>query len=142
MHFCPTCSKWFHESCLTRGGHTECHLNNPRVEPREVRFERSLREEVAGYEDQELLKELYSGVPQELVDLARSPIVRGGKAHGIVGNARLIFDARSLLCRSVMCDEPVTEDWMEELSIDETRLGSFIAEDENGFICPSCKGVI
>ncbi|KAH9981587.1 hypothetical protein BJV74DRAFT_854661 [Russula compacta] len=72
MRFCPRfgCRRWFHESCLHENGHI---LTNHSTS---------------------VFKTRVSRVPPDLLRLACAPIIKGGPAHGVVGNVKSVCEAR------------------------------------------------
>lgn len=109
-----------------------------------LRFERDVYEveEFEGYVDLPTTDDHYDGVDEDLIRLARSPIVRGTRKYGVVGNSRAVLSARFILAKKVMQGNPVRNDWMEHLDLNEETISSFIVEDDTLYYCPLCEGSI
>jgi len=154
MHFCPSCRKSYHENCLIH--HDRVEKTSVRVGklPRATRFERSLEVDSSEYATLLALKrsrnpssaklpleKIYSALPSDLLKLARSPIVRGGYEHGVVGNVFPVMRARTFIYSALMENKPMPDNWREEVSTNLSKVEAWVTEDEN-FLCPNCHGVI
>jgi len=155
MHFCPTCRKSYHETCLINDDWVEkTQLQSGKL-PRATQFERSLDFESSEYAALPALKrsrnpqnsklsrleKIYSDLPYDLLKLAKSPIVRGGFEHGVSGNVFPVMRARSFVYDALMENEPLPDNWREEVLTKLSKVGAWVAGDEN-FLCPGCQGVI
>lgn len=163
MHYCPGCRKSYHENCLIDHGWVDTATGTQRGEKppkhsgrlsRDICFERSLEVESLKYAALPALKRFrnpssaklpleitYSRLPLDLLKLARSPIVRGGYEHGVVGNVFPVMRARNYVHKALMEREPMPDNWREEVSANLSKVEAWVAEDDN-FICPNCHGVI
>lgn len=148
MHLCPRCERWYHQSCLVENDHTS-------DKPADQRTEEFLDIPVA----------CKSRIPLDLLQLVCVPIIRGGPTHGVVGNVKIVGEAREwakLYARtpwSTDCPGPqlngITLDrWLDSLEGveveeliypgDESCNDSFFArkkirdEEPPPFECPSC----
>ncbi|KAH9077180.1 hypothetical protein EDB83DRAFT_2348698 [Lactarius deliciosus] len=77
MHFCPRCERWYHEICLTENG----HLSDKSPD----QWTQDLLEVPMAYK---------ARIPWDLLKIARVPIIRGGPMHGVVGNIKVVSEAR------------------------------------------------
>lgn len=124
MRYCTGCSKWFHQECLTRfSGTPEDSFESP------------------------------EGSPEELLEIARMPIVRGG-VWGIGGNINIVWAARDFLNKASK-DETEIDDWENEMTLRgleewrEWQMVMSLRRKESGpiyleeakkfFHCPACE---
>ena len=86
----------------------------------------------------------YSLVPEELLELARSPMVRGIEGFGVAGNIRVVAEARRIVNAAIHEEREVPEDWkktLQECGGKGTDVLTWVAKDIN-LTCPSCGGAI
>ncbi|KLO18988.1 hypothetical protein SCHPADRAFT_924828 [Schizopora paradoxa] len=140
MHFCISCQKSYHESCLDKHGSIENESRNSDDLPRDIRFERILGvrypKQLTSFSESD-----YSSLPQDLLRLARSPIVRGGPEHGVAGNVFPIVQARIYIHDALLEHKPIPDNWKDEVSANLSVVQAWIAED-NDYLCPNCHEVI
>jgi hypothetical protein len=151
MHFCPRsdCRRWYHESCLEANGHISKKSPDERIQ-----------------EFLDIPQARVRRIPPELLRLACKPIIRGGSAHGVVGNVKAVCEARQWaeLYAGTPCSENradlklngITLDrWLDSLDgIEVEKLiypddesdseGLFLPERDNesvslSYICVSCE---
>ena len=80
------------------------------------------------------------GIPNELLAIARSSIVKGTATGSIVGNMSSVIAARELLKRLLEGDD-LPDDWEEQIEVDRwPRWGRVFDGDQP--ICPSCHETI
>ncbi|KLO03960.1 hypothetical protein SCHPADRAFT_948136 [Schizopora paradoxa] len=139
MRVCLPCAEYIHIDCLRKGGSPQTNLQKPLY----LQFERTLFNGLGydGYMDMPTEKAHYEGVPQNIIDLARSPIVRG-KHFGIVGNGNPVMRARDYLAAKIMKGTPIPNDWMKPCYVTEETVSSFILDLAEKFHCPKCLGPV
>lgn len=155
MHFCPRsgCRQWYHESCLYENG----HISNKSPDERTHEF-------------LDIPQARVGRIPPDLLRLASTPIIRGGPAHGVVGNIKASCEARDwaqLYARTpwsesrpgLLINGITLDRWLDGLDgvevedliypDDEYESENFVArkraqneEVVPPFICPSCKKAI
>ncbi|KAK0194472.1 hypothetical protein F5146DRAFT_998850 [Armillaria mellea] len=133
MHFCPrlSCRKAYHQSCLIKEKFKEPNSDEPFVLP----TRRSSRSKKAHPE--RTIERLLQGLPDELVRVAKQPMVKGAKypQGGIVGNitwrlslmtSTTIADdwdapsaSTSVTTRAAVATAPVRDDWEDDEDEDE-----------------------
>lgn len=159
MHFCPryTCQKAFDVACLEKTDKRELGDVQGHA-PRRVQFERSLpsvsvhdtrNPSIPEVDKLTALPSSYEGsyddIPEDLLALARSPMVKGKKlpAGGVVGNIPFVLRARQLVY-DILQNGPVTSiDWETSLGLDSEGIDAkeLIAKDSH-LLCPGCGGAI
>ncbi|KAF8266874.1 hypothetical protein EI94DRAFT_1732058 [Lactarius quietus] len=77
MHLCQRCERWYHESCLAENDHTS-------YKPADQRMQEFL----------DIPSSCESRIPWDLLQLACVPIIRGGPTYGVVGNVKVVSEAR------------------------------------------------
>lgn len=132
MRYCTQCLKWFHQECMT---------------------------EFPG--QPELPFEMPTDAADELVEIARFPIVRGG-VWGLGGNINIVWAAREYLKKATEAEqndeEFGMEDWEQQLGLSgleewrdwiqymNTRKKSgepiFLREARHNYQCPACDSAI
>lgn len=86
MRYCTSCQKWYHHECATPStGHPEYPFKAP------------------------------VDAPDELLQIARMPIVRGG-VWGVGGNINIVYNARELL-RAACENDTNLDNWEEDLTL-------------------------
>lgn len=90
-----------------------------------------------------LWMEVMNTSPEDLLALARSPMVKGKKlpAGGVVGNIPFVMRARQLVSKILQCGPDMTLDWEADLDLDDLEVTDLIAKDAN-LLCPECGGAI
>lgn len=161
MHFCPrnTCQKAFHAACLEKANSKEFDdIQRIEYAPRHIQFERTLPHTSVKYtkdqivlnggadEDDRIRSTVdggYEYIPEDLLALARSPMVKGKKlpAGGVVGNIPFVMRARQLVSKILQCGPDMTLDWEADLDLDDLEVTDLIAKDAN-LLCPECGGAI
>jgi len=149
MHFCPRfgCRRWYHAGCLNENDYISKKLPEGTREFLDIPPARIQR------------------VPPDLLRLASSPIIRGGK-HGVVGNVKAVCEAREwaelyartpwsedrpgLLMNDITLDRwidgldgveveeliyPDDESGSENLSVQKKRQNE---EASPPYVCPTC----
>ncbi|KAK0223938.1 hypothetical protein IW262DRAFT_1370022 [Armillaria fumosa] len=153
MHFCPrlSCRKAYHQSCLVKGKFKEpltrdrplqLLLSPPDSDEPFVlpvrRFSRSKKAHAV-----RTIEKLLEGLPDELVRVAKQPMVKGAKypQGGIVGNITWVSRARRLVY-DALCDLGIPDDWRESIDCSKAIVKF---KDRNvipALICPQCRGPI
>lgn len=114
--------------------------------PFPIRLERTLCRPIGfdsvGYWNSPFEDDKYEGVSTTLLDLARSPILRGTKKYGVAGNGHCVVGARLFLANKIVNDVPIREDWAACLGSDEEAIESFVVKAETQHWCPICKEAI
>ncbi|KZT28278.1 hypothetical protein NEOLEDRAFT_909545 [Neolentinus lepideus HHB14362 ss-1] len=140
MHLCPrpSCRRWYHRVCLVNQG---CVENNTTKRGREDRLlalspDSDESFPLAAYKNPVPVPAHSRGkctvtskgrgkgksivhvtpletLPEELVEIARLPIIKGAKAGGIVGNVRGVVAARRMVYAALEGRELVPEEWEE-----------------------------
>ncbi len=153
MHFCPrlSCRKAYHQSCLVKEKFKEqvtpdrplrLLLSPPDSdEPFVLPARRSSRSKKAHPE--RTIEELLKGLPDELVRVAKQPMVKGAKypQGGIVGNITWVSRARRMVY-DALCDFGVPDDWKDSIDCSKAIVKF---KDRNvipALICPQCRGPI
>ena len=169
MHFCPRslCHRSFHRDCLLKAGWIESPEEKGYKAdkiPRAVRLERT----VLNSRVVDTLKPLpfkptstrgrgrpkkdaavetyvdpYSEISTDLLELARSPMVKGLKlpSAGLVGNLAAVSLARQFVCAALNDGKSYPSDWRKLVGLGKYHISSWVVDDV-GLICPSCKGAI
>jgi hypothetical protein len=152
MHLCLNCERWYHESCLAENGHTSAKPANQCMQ-----------------DFLDIPAARKSQIPWDLLQLACVPIIRGGPTHGVVGNVKVVSEARKwaeLYAHTPATNFPgpqlngITLDrWLDGLEgveveelvypDDEDWSDSFFAkknahdkDQPPPFECPSCRNLI
>ncbi|KAG7442874.1 uncharacterized protein BT62DRAFT_1078972 [Guyanagaster necrorhizus] len=153
MHFCPRpgCRKAYHQSCLVKEKFKEpVSLDRPlrlllsspdSDEPFVVPVKQSTRSKRAAAK--RTIEELLTELPNELVRVAKQPIVKGAKypLGGIVGNVTWVVTARRLVY-DALSGFGVPDDWKGSIDCSKAIVKF---KDNNvipAVICPQCEGPI
>ncbi|KAK0205426.1 hypothetical protein DFS33DRAFT_1328241 [Desarmillaria ectypa] len=153
MHFCPrpSCRKTYHQSCLVKEKFKEqvtpdrplrLLLSSPDSdEPFVVPVRRSAR--LKKTQPERMIEELLEGLPDELVKVAKQPMVKGAKypLGGIVGNITWVSRARRLVYNA-LSGFGVPDDWKDSIDCSKAIVKF---KDRNvipALICPQCESPI
>ncbi|KZO96599.1 hypothetical protein CALVIDRAFT_108517 [Calocera viscosa TUFC12733] len=131
MHFCPRpyCHKWYHADCLEQHKWIDADLTEIEIE---LQWEMSLdidekHSTLAESIPHAPLRNMtvhgrapdpYSFIPDDLLKLARQPIIRGGD-YGAIGNAAVVLRARVIVDRVARHGEELLDDWREHVWLRE-----------------------
>ncbi|KLO05938.1 hypothetical protein SCHPADRAFT_946496 [Schizopora paradoxa] len=142
VRLCVHCREFYHEHCVLEG-------NAPRrrgAPNHATRMERSVcsPSDFVGYQDMEIDADYYEFASVRLLEVARSPLVRGGW-YGYSGNVRTVLLARELLARAVIERTPPRDDWQEDIGMYSyyafSKTVRFGGRDHRAH-CPKCKAPI
>jgi hypothetical protein len=152
MHLCLNCERWYHESCLAENGHTSAKPANQCMQ-----------------DFLDIPAARKSQIPWDLLQLACVPIIRGGPTHGVVGNVKVVSEARKWAelyahtpatnCPGPQLNGITLDRWLDGLEgveveelvypDDEDWSDSFFAkknahdkDQPPPFECPSCRNLI
>lgn len=87
----------------------------------------------------------YDGVPDGLLDLARSRILRGLPLYGVTGNGLYVLRAREVLRRWLISRVPFpVENWKGWLFRDDVPLAAVTVANDSveNLVCPCCYNPI
>ncbi|KLO05242.1 hypothetical protein SCHPADRAFT_896420 [Schizopora paradoxa] len=140
MALCVECQTWYHTACLIENG----HVDNDKVSQnlRDTAFERLLIEGSRTYRELEVDEEDYDEVPDSVLELARSRIVRGLSKYTIVGNADSVLGARKFVKATLETGTPIPRTWMADLLLNDESLKTEVENEDPFTICPKCQGII
>lgn len=136
MCFCVPCRRWYHVDCLDFWDYIDFEEHD-RLFLRPETFQRTLRDRDEAYEATPFPPEAYHGIPNGLVQLARSRIFRGDR-HGVVGNATYVLKARTLLRNALVEGAGIPGNWLSLLSLGPLTLNEVTIPDSQSRACPVC----
>ncbi|TFK52994.1 hypothetical protein OE88DRAFT_1724729 [Heliocybe sulcata] len=171
MHLCPhpSCRRWYHRTCLVIRGSIESKVTKREREDSLLSSSPDSDEPfpVAAYQHPVPMPSPKKGrgpgtgrgkgksivhvsplatLPEDLLETARLPIVKGAKVGGLVGNVRGVVAARRIVYAALEGREPVPKGWREKV-IDGCKAireeAAYGWEDEAPPLkCPQCQGAI
>ncbi|KLO04192.1 hypothetical protein SCHPADRAFT_947894 [Schizopora paradoxa] len=142
MHYCAKCKDFFHSRCSTVTPSPVPSSSAARI--LDFALERTLvfPSSYSHYADLPHFANHYDNVPQSLLDLARTPAMRGGE-HGVTGNVAAVGHARLFLADKIIRGVELSDDWARRAGIDEKLLDEYTVKNPDvRFNCPKCGSQI
>ncbi|THH05780.1 hypothetical protein EW145_g4545 [Phellinidium pouzarii] len=108
---------------------------------------RKRRPSVTASQDTIVNFDTHALIPLSLLALARSPMVKGAgttlpRNIGVVtGNIAVVARARKLLAHLMESEDFARDNWEESIGLPREDISTWVEEDE-GLLCPNCRGAI
>lgn len=150
MHFCPrpSCRRFYHRSCLNENGH-----NDPDPSTRTDRLLTCSPDTDDEFTLKSLMpsrniisrfisssqREPLDDIPDQLINIANFPIVRGHNCGGVAGNVKVVVTARRMIYHAIEAGGFVPNDWEETF---KSMAYSAIKGPIPALLCPECRGPI
>ena len=159
MHFCPRCFKAYHRHCLLEAASLDFDSNRkfrliscspattanttyPIANLDDPKSSRKKRNRCGRTPSMANFRRLISAFPNELLELAKQSIVKGGKDGTIVGNIKSVIGARRMVCEAINGPATLPDDWRRLLDLKPASKTCTEQDVPPPLLCPECGSPI